>query len=199
MSFDYRRREILALAMGALATGAPVGAAAQSAAQARALVDRIVADINAVIASGKSEAAMIRDFEGIFDRYADVPIIARYALGVEARRASADQLRRFTEAFRGYIARRYGRRFREFIGGRVEVQGEREIPRGIQVETLAILQGQSPFRVDFHVSDASGKVLFFNVIIEGIDMLLSERTEMGAMLDARRGDLDALIDAVKEI
>jgi len=185
--------------MGALATGAPVGAAAQSAAQARALVDRIVADINAVIASGKSEASMIRDFEGIFDRYADVPIIARYALGVEARRASADQLRRFTEAFRGYIARRYGRRFREFIGGRVEVQGEREIPRGIQVETLAILQGQSPFRVDFHVSDASGKVLFFNVIIEGIDMLLSERTEMGAMLDARRGDLDALIDAVKEI
>jgi len=37
------------------------------------------------------------------------------------------------------------------------------------------------------------------VIIEGIDMLLSERTEMGAMLDARRGDLDALIDAVREI
>jgi phospholipid transport system substrate-binding protein len=197
MSFDYRRREILALAMGALASGAPGAVAAQSAAQARALVDRVVADINAVIASGKSEAGMISDFEGIFDRYADVPIIARYALGVDARRATPEQMRRFTAAFRANIAQRYGRRFREFIGGRVEVQGERSIPRGIQVETLAILQGQSPFRVDFHVSDASGKVLFFNVIIEGIDMLLSERTEIGAMLDARRGDLDELIAAME--
>jgi phospholipid transport system substrate-binding protein len=31
------------------------------------------------------------------------------------------------------------------------------------------------------------------LIIEGINMLLSERSEIGAMLDARGGDLDALI------
>jgi phospholipid transport system substrate-binding protein len=53
--------------------------------------------------------------------------------------------------------------------------------------------------VDFHVSDASGKALFFNIIIEGIDMLLSERTEFGAMLDQRRGDLDRLIADLREL
>lgn len=195
MSFEINRRILIASAAAALVT--PAGASAQTAQQARQLVDLVVADINAVIASGKTEAEMITDFEGIFDQYADTAVIARYALGVDARRATPDQLARFTAAFRTYITSRYGRRFREFIGGRIEVQGQRAIPRGIQVETIAILRGQEPFRVDFHVSDASGKLLFFNIIIEGIDMLLSERTEIGAMLDQRRGDIEKLIADLK--
>lgn len=192
MTDTVSRRKLMMIA-GASAAVFPFAAVAQSASEARALVDQVVADINAVIASGKSEAEMISDFEGIFDRYSDVATIARYAFGTDARSASSSQMSAFTSAFRGYISRKYGRRFREFIGGRIDVQGERAIPRGIQVETLATLRGQAPFRVDFHVSNASGKTLFFNIIIEGIDMLLSERTEIGAMLDRRRGDIDGLI------
>jgi len=161
--------------------------------QARALVDLLVRDVNAVIASGKNEAGMLRDFEVIFDRYADVPTIARYALGNEARRATPAQLQGFTSAFRTYIARKYGRRFREFIGGEIVLREARDVPNGVEVETTAVLQGQAPFRVDFQVSDRSGQVLFFNIIIEGINMLLSERTEILAMLDQRRGDIDRLI------
>lgn len=196
MTPAIRRRSFLLLTGAACLSSA---AWALSGAEARSLVDLLVADINAVIASGKSEAEMIKDFEGIFDRYADVPIMARYALGADARSASAAQMKAFTEAFRTYISAKYGRRFREFIGGRIDVQGESAIPRGVQVETMANLRGQAPFRVDFHVSDASGKALFFNIIIEGIDMLLSERTEIGAMLDQRRGDLDRLITDLRAL
>ncbi len=190
MTAAIQRRSFLLLTAAACL---PASAWALSGADARRLVDLLVADINAVIASGKSEAEMIKDFEGIFDRYADVPIMARYALGADARSASAAQMKAFTAAFRTYISAKYGRRFREFIGGRIDVEGESAIPRGVQVETMAKMSGQETFRVDFHVSDASGKALFFNIIIEGIDMLLSERTEIGAMLDQRRGDLDRLI------
>ncbi|MCE8470313.1 ABC transporter substrate-binding protein, partial [Rhodovulum sulfidophilum] len=42
------------------------------------------------------------------------------------------------------------------------------------------------------VSDRSGKDKFFNIFIEGVNMLASERTEIGAMLDKRRGDIGAL-------
>lgn len=187
------RRSLLLSATAAVTLVAAPVAAAATQDQARGLVDLLVRDVNAVIASGKSEAAMLRDFEVIFDRYADVPTIARYTLGNEARRATPAQMQRFTAAFRTYIARKYGRRFREFIGGQIEVRQARNVPNGIEVETMAVLRGQSPFRVDFQVSDRSGQVLFFNIIIEGINMLLSERTEMLAMLDQRRGDIDRLI------
>ena len=175
----------------------PGAAVALSAAEARGLVDRVVADINKVIASGKSQNAMIADFENIFRRYADVNTIARSTLGADARRASRSQLNAYTSAFRGYISRKYGKRFREFIGGRIDVDGVREVKWWHEVITTANLKGQSPFEVLFLVSDKSGKNLFFDMKIEGISLLVSERTEIGAMLDRRRGDIDMLIADLK--
>ena len=34
--------------------------------------------------------------------------------------------------------------------------------------------------------------MFFDIIIEGISLLKTERTEIGAMLDKRRGNIDQL-------
>ena len=188
-----RRGLVLAMASGLVLAGLPRAAAALTVDQARSLVDKTVADINAIISSGKSESAMLRQFEQLFASYADVPTIARSALGPAARTASKAQLSAFTKAFQGYISRKYGRRFREFIGGRIEVKDAREVKSFVEVITTAYLQGEAPFEVRFHVSDKAGKSLFFNIIIEGVNMLASERTEIGALLDQRGGDLDRLI------
>lgn len=160
--------------------------------EASRLIDRVIGDINRVINSGKSEAQMFPEFERIFSRYADVPVIARSVLGVVARQASQAQLNAFTQAFQGYIARKYGRRFREFIGGEIKVNEARQVKTFYEVKTTALLRGQSPVEVVFLVSDRSGKDKFFNIFIEGVNMLASERTEIGAMLDKRRGDIGAL-------
>jgi phospholipid transport system substrate-binding protein len=136
---------------------------------------------------------MLRDFERLFSRNADVPTIARSALGPAARSASKAQLSAFTKAFQGYLSRKYGRRFREFIGGRIEVSDARVVKSYVEVISTAYLQGEAPFEVRWHVSDKAGKSLFFNIIIEGVNMLASERTEVGALLDQRGGDLDRLI------
>ena len=198
MKSDVTRR----FAIGSLAATAgltglglarPDMAMAMTTERAKTLVDALVADINAVIASGKSEQAMYVEFERIFARYADVPTIASYALGVDARRASPAQMREFTTVFQRYISVKYGRRFREFIGGQIEVQGARAVKSFYEVKSVAILRGQAPFEVTFRVSDRSSKDLFFNLFIEGINMLLTERTEIGAMLDRRGGNIDAMI------
>ncbi|MHA6264728.1 MlaC/ttg2D family ABC transporter substrate-binding protein [Arenibacterium sp. CAU 1754] len=194
------RRSFVASALAGLGlTALPVPALALSESGARQLVDSIVGEINRVIGSGKSEASMIRDFEKIFVRYADVPIMARYALGVDARRASRAQLTAFTRAFQGYIAGKYGRRFREFIGGRIEVKSSRKIKAGYEIRSMAYLSGQAPFEVTFLVSDKSGKNLFFNMFIEGVNLLLTERTEIGAMLDKRKGNIDLLIQDLSKL
>lgn len=191
MHNNLKRRSVLAgMGAGAVSLAMPGSALALNTDQARVLIDRLVGEINAVINSGKSESSMLRDFEKIFARYADVPIIARSALGVAARSASAAQLRAFTAAFQGYISRKYGRRFRDFIGGRLEVQEARAVKSFYEVKATAFLRGSSPFEVTFLVSDKSGRDLFFNLYIEGINMLATERTEIGAMMDRRKGNID---------
>ena len=188
-----RRAVLLQGAAVAAALGVGTPALAQDVASARALVDRLVADVNAVIASGAPEDAMISQFAQIFQAYADAPTIARYSLGADARAATPDQLARYTQAFSNYVAEKYGRRFREFVGGQIVVEDARAVPNGIEVTTTAIFANQAPFRVDFWVSAGSGQLKFFNLIVEGVNMLLSERTEVQALLDQRGGDLERLI------
>lgn len=189
----FSRRFVLLGSAAAMLAAAPRRALALTEDAAKKLVDAVVTDINRVIASGKSESAMLRDFEKIFVQYGDVPIMARYALGVDARRASRAQLSAFTRAFQSYISRKYGRRFREFIGGEVTVRSARQIRAGFEVRTTVKLRGEAPFEVTFLVSDKSGRDKFFNMFIEGVNVLLTERTEIGAMLDKRGGDIDKLI------
>lgn len=189
---DFGRRK----ALGTLAAGAALLVAAPAlalnTAEARSLIDRAVGEITAIINSGKSEAAMYRDFERVFARYADVPTISRFVLGPPARSASAAELQAFAQAFQGYMARKYGKRFREFIGGTVEVVDARQVKNFFEVRAVANLRGEPPFLVSFMVSDRSGSDKFFDLLIEGISLVKTEQTEIGAMLDRRGGSIPRL-------
>lgn len=195
---NITRRGILAgLAVGAVALALPRGAFALTNQEASNLVAQAVAEINRVIASGKPEAAMYKDFSTLLGRYADVNVMGRSALGPAARQASAAQLAAFTRAFQDYLGRKYGRQFREFIGGSVEVVNTKQLKSFYEVQATAKLRGKEPMDVRFQVSDRSGANKFFNIIVEGVNLLATERTEIGAMLDRRRGDIDGLIADLK--
>jgi len=192
-AFFSRRNFLTAAGATTLAAAIPAPSFALTASQAEGLVNTAVGDINGVIASGASINSMVNSFKGIFDRYADTAYLAAYALGNDGRSATNAQKQAFGDAFGVYLANKYGRRFNEFAGGQIQVQGSRPVNSYIEVQTVAVLRNQSPFQVDFHVSDRVGRPVFFNLIVEGVNMLLSERAEIGALLDARGGNLDALI------
>ncbi len=198
MANDLSRRAFLAISAAFAAVPMTVSSVgAFSVEEARALIDKLVAEINGVIGSGKPESAMIKDFESIFVRYADVPTIAVSALGPAGRGAPKAVVASYAKAFQGYIARKYGKRFREFIGGSVEVTGARPLKSYFEVVSVAKLKGQAPFEVRWQVSDKSGRTLFFNLIIEGVNMLATEREEIGAMLDREGGDIGRLTAALQ--
>ena len=161
------------------------------------VVDKAVSDINQIINSGDTERKMLRSFEKVFNTYADVPTIAKYALGRDVRTASALQINDYTKAFSTYFATKYGKRFREFIGGTIEIVSVEKVKKYYLVNTIAHMPAYQPFGVDFLVSDQKGRPLIFNLIIEGVNMLLAERQEIGALLDRNSGKIDSLIGDLK--
>ena len=189
------RRGFLTLCGGAAASALiwrPETARALDAGQASALIRTALAEVYGVINAGHPPAQMYREFEAIFARHADVDIIARSALGPAARQIGPQDFAAYKQAFQGYIGRKYGKRFREFIGSQIEVTGARPLKSFYAVTSVAYLNGRAPMEVEWHVSNKSGRDLFFNIIIEGVNMLASERAEMAAMLARRRGDVAAL-------
>lgn len=195
----FTRRAFVSTALaGAALPFLPRAAQALTAGQAQALVEAAVADVNRAIARG-SDAAVLRDLEQIFRTYGDVPTIARSVLGPPARTASAAQMSAFTEAFQDYFTGKYGRRFREFIGGSVAVNSTRPVRSFFEVITTVTLGNGSPFELRWLVSDGSGRPAFFNMILGGVNLMISERTEIGAMLEARGGNIDALTQHLRTL
>ena len=166
---------------------------AVSAGDAETLVKRAVGDVQAAIDSGKTEAALYRDFKRIFENYADVPLVAAGSLGVTWRSASNSQKRKYISVFSTYLSEKYGRRFDEFSGAEFSFVSTSETKRGYSVKTHVALPSGSSIVLEWQVRDVKGSPLIFDIVIEGISMLVTERTEIGAMLDARGGDLDKLI------
>ena len=197
MTVINSRRLFLALSLGAVFWPKLMVASEKDA--ATQIVYLAVHEINQIINSGNTEEHMLRSFEGVFNEYADVPTIAKYALGRDARTASATQLKDYTKAFSVYFATKNGSRFREFIGGRIEIVEVAKVKKYYSVNTIAHMPAYEPFEVDFLVSEQSGQPLVFNLIIEGVNMLLVERQEIGALLDRNSGKIDALIRELKAL
>jgi len=195
------RRAILATGLSAL--GAvfvmPRGAQAMSTAQASGLVEQVAAEITRIINSGQSEASMIRDFEQMMARRADMPTISQSVLGPPARTASPAQISAFGQAFQGYMARKYGKRFREFIGGTVSVIGAQDTGRFVEVITRVDMPNTREFEVRFRVWDRSGQPLFIDLLIEGVSLVITERSEIGSILDRNGGSIDNTIAALRSL
>ena len=161
--------------------------------EANKLISGLVNDINVIINSQKSPTYMYLDFKNILTKYGDTKIMSQKVLGVDWRRASIRQRQDFQKAFEHYLSIKYGKRFREFLGGSIIVKNSRKVNSIFEVVTIVELANQAPFEVRWLVANKNGSPKMFNIFIEGINVSSSEKTEIGAMLDKRKGNIDKLI------
>jgi len=166
---------------------------ALNTAQADKLISSLVKDINTIINSQKPPTFMYLDFKSVLTKYADTKIMSQKVLGIDWRRATIRQRQDFQKAFEHYLSRKYGKRFREFLGGEIIVTKSRKVNSVFEVVSIVKLEGQVPFEVRWLVANKDGHPKMFNLFIEGINVSSAEKTEIGAMLDKRSGSIDKLI------
>jgi phospholipid transport system substrate-binding protein len=188
-------RSTLAVGLtAALMAFAPVSAVALTTDEAEVLTEQVVDEILGFAKSERTLDEKIMAFRNAMDRYADMPSIARFALGITWRQASDDQKEAYTVAFGDYLAQKYGQQFERFDNHEIEVTGALDIGRrGIVVNSELLRTGEAPVIVEWQFSDRSGEALLVDIVVEGLSLLQTERQEIASKLDARGGDLDQLI------
>ena len=167
--------------------------------KAEELIEKISFEVNKIISSSRDEPVIVGELEFVFKKYADTNIMALTTLGPARRIASATQLEFFKESFQIYFLNKYARRFRELKDGEISILASRPIRSGVEVKTRVHLIDWAPLEVLWLVSDRSGEVKIFNIIIDGINLLSSERVEIGVMLENRNGDIDLLSASLRNI
>ncbi|MDC3090709.1 ABC transporter substrate-binding protein [Paracoccaceae bacterium] len=136
-----------------------------------------------------------RELEKLFQKYVDIPIIARAVLGKSWRDANTDQRRKFVRAFKNYVSNKYGRQFSEFKGTTLEIVKSRDTltKAGVLVSTVVVVPGNPSLKVVWQVSDGSGSLKLIDLRVEGLSMLSTERQEFRSRLKKFDGSLDELI------
>lgn len=195
----WTRRAVLG-ALGAVAVLAFAGRGARAAAtdDATALVTQLSAELTKIVNSGKGETALYADFERLLVRYGDMPAVAASVLGPPWRSASQGQKQAFVAAFQAYLARKYGKQFRDWQNASITVTGAKDGGKaGVLVSSKVNRPGQDAVAVDWQISARSGAPKVVNLIIEGVSMLANERAEIAAVLEAQKGSVDGLVGALK--
>ena len=119
--------------------------------------------------------------------------IAATVLGPAWRTASKAEQSAYVQAFRGYVSRKYGKQFRGFIGAKISVDKSTDFGnKGIIVNTTVTTSRSQRFAVEWHVVDRRGKLEFFDMIIEGVKLVSSERSEIRTILDRSGGSVAQL-------
>ena len=118
-------------------------------------------------------------FGKLFDKNFDVPSISRFVLGKYWKQASTDQKKKFIKTFRNYIVKTYSSRFGEYSGEQLELLNtENESnPKIFLVHTALQRQDAPIIKVDWRIGKKKDRFVILDIIIEGISLAVTQRSE----------------------
>ena len=129
----------------------------------------------------------------------DLPGITRFVLGPYWRVASEPERQEFRSLFEEYIVRVYSERFAQYRGEALRVTGSRSDPEGAIVTSEIIRpQGAPPIKVDWRLSARDGLYKISDVIIDGVSMRTSERSEFASVIQRSGGQMPGLLAMMRE-
>ena len=90
--------------------------------KSRTFIKKIFNELFIIVSQNSSENSKQKSLLNLFDRYADVPIIARAVLGSPWRQLKQNERTNFINAFRKYLAKKYTAQFSEFLGAEMLIE-----------------------------------------------------------------------------
>ena len=168
---------------------------------ANKLVTQMMVEVETILAKDlNDDMARRENVSALFDRYFDLPTIAKFSAGPYWRAADADQKTAYESAMRDVIIGTVVRNFDQLSGLKFTATDSQA--KGKQLVLVNgtftdINQQQPPIAVGWRVITADNTPpLILDVEIENISMLVTQKQENIAIIRKNEGQFAALIDAM---
>ena len=194
-----RRRSLLAALLVLVATTSFAAPPPVNPADATAFMNHLW-DRAVELLDSKTDPAMRQArFRKLFHDNFDGAGIARFVLGRYWRSAGAEEQQEFATLFEGYVAFVYTARLANFGGQTLKIRGSRSDGDGVIVSTDVITPGSiSRLRIDWRLVNDNGAYKVNDVIVEGISMSVTQRSEFASIIQRNGGNVHGLIDMIRE-
>lgn len=140
-------------------------------------------------------------FRGIVTKYIAFKSISRWVLGQRHwKRASEEQRADYMRLYGDLMVVTYAHRFQGYSGEALQVTKARVIDANqALVESQIAREGaDKPLVVNWRVRGADGKYRIIDIMVEGLSMAQTQRSEFKSFMRANGGDMDALLANLKE-
>jgi phospholipid transport system substrate-binding protein len=136
-------------------------------------------------------------FRTLLDQHFDVPAIAKFTLGRYWRTATDEQRAEFSKLFEDFIVQSYSTRFSEYHGESFQVAGSTTDQTGITVVHSKIdMPSSEDVRVDWHLRPRDASFAIVDIVVEGVSMAVTQRSEFASVIQSR-GGVAGLLDALR--
>jgi phospholipid transport system substrate-binding protein len=144
------------------------------------------------------EPQRVARFRQLFDTSFDIPEISRFVLGQYARSMPPQEQQEFMGLFRDYIAHAYSTRLAPYAGAPFRATGERPFGGETVVTSQVTKPGGQPTGIDWHVINNGGRYLITDVVVDGVSMKVTQRSEFAAIIQRNGGRPEALLAALRQ-
>jgi phospholipid transport system substrate-binding protein len=174
-------------------------AAAQSSAPA-ALVQRVGdSTIGLLTEEGLTDGQREERMRDLLRDAFAVDAVGRFVLGRYWQTATAQQQQEYQVVFREYVVNSIASRFGEYSGEQMEVVAERDDHgKGTVVESIVDSPVHGRVQVLWRVRPVDGEQKIIDIIVEGVSLLLTQRSEFAAVIRTHGGNLDGLIGELRQ-
>jgi phospholipid transport system substrate-binding protein len=196
---DMMRRSLLTSLFVLIATTPLAAPPPANPADAIAFMNRLWNSAVELLNNKTDPAIRQARFRQLFQEDFDGAGIARFVLGRYWRSASEQEQHEFVKLFEQYVVYVYTARLANFGGASLKVRGSRSDGDGVVVSTDVISAGStSPIRMDWRLVNDNGAYEISDVIVEGVSMTVTQRSEFASVAQRNGGQVRSLIALMRE-
>lgn len=131
--------------------------------------------------------------EKLFQDNLDFDWVGKFVMGRFWREATPDQKTRYLNAYRNFLTKHYTARFSEYTSGNFKVTGSKDLGKDESLVSMEIISGanEPPILIDYKVRKTGGGFKVFDIVVEGVSLLTTQRAEFNAVIN--KNGIDGLI------
>ncbi len=132
--------------------------------------------------------------EKLFKENLDFDWVAKFVMGRFWREATPDQRTRYVAAYTDFLTKNYTSRFSEYSSGSFKITSAKDLEKGDSVVSMAIAGNEKdaqPVLIDYKIRKSGGGFKVFDIIVEGVSLITSQRSEFSAVIN--KNGIDGLI------
>ncbi len=169
------------------------------AAEAQKFIEKLGDDaISFLSNSNLSSSTKEKEFRRIMNTNFDMKTIGRFALGKNWRQATPAQQREYQKLFNDMVVRVYSHRLDEYKGQKFKVGKVREAgKKDLLVSSHILPSNGSKVKVDWRVRHKNGRYKIIDVLIEGVSMSLTQRSDFSSVIQRGGGKVEVLLDHLR--